>query len=211
MSAMICRSGLIESHPDDERMISLNARMHSWLAEVEAEPELEPWERAALSQPLGTLTIETRSAGSWRSEGLAVLGWALGRWDLPPHDQCVAWERLLDAFAFLQPAAVTLPGAASLRSTGEIDAAAHRAFTLHWRLRHFSLAPCHMNFLEEAGQENLEGVPLSEADLSIDGVPIARAATDTVQRALAIAAERHRAFNWLRGYNPIYSETDIST
>ena len=68
-----------------------------------------------------------------------------------------------------------------------------------------------MNFIEQAGRENLEGIPLSESDLSIDGVPIARAAAKTVQRALAIAEERHRAFNWLRGYNPIYSETDTST
>lgn len=61
------------------------------------------------------------------------------------------------------------------------------------------------------GPLNIEGIALAESDLSVGGVPIARAAADAIRTASSIAIERHKAFNWLLGYDEIYSEVDTST
>lgn len=213
LSAVACRS-FIDEHPADEQCRSLYVRILPWLTEVGAETELEPWELSALSQPLGQLETQIRVNGSWASEGLAVLGWALQRYGLPAHDECVDPQALTKALEFLQPSAAVL--GASLRSADEIKRGADRAFALHWRVRQCSLSRDHMDFAEFArtawfGPLNIEGVALAESDLSIGGVPIARAAGDMLRTASSIAVERHKAFNWLLGYDEIYSEVDTST
>lgn len=215
LSAVVCRS-FIDEHHQDETCRSLHGQMRSWLSEVGADPELEPWESAALSQPLGQLDMQTRVDGSWASEGLAIIGWALRRYDLPPHDVCVDPRALTNAFDFLQPDAAAFVGVASLRSIEEIQTGAARAFAVHWRLRQFSLSREHMDFVAFArtawfGPLNIEGIALAESDLSVGGVPIARAAADAIRTASSIAIERHKAFNWLLGYDEIYSEVDTST
>jgi hypothetical protein len=214
LSAVVCRS-FIDEHPADEQCLALNGRILPWLAEVGAESELEPWESSALSQPLGQLDNQARVNGSWASEGLAVLGWALRRYNLPPHDTCVDPQALTTTLGFLQPAA-SLVGTASIRPVEEIQSGADRAFAVHWRLRQFSLSRAHMDFADFArtawfGPLNIEGVALAESDLSIGGAPIARAAADALRTASSIAVERHKAFNWLLGYDEVYSEVDTST
>lgn len=215
LSAVTCRS-FIEEHPTDEQCCSLHARILPWLTEVGAESELEPWEWAALSRPLGQLETQSRVNGSWTSEGLAVLGWALQRYDLPAHDECVDPQALTNALEFLQPTAAIAIRSTPLRSAAEIQSGADRALALHWRLRQFTLCRDRMdfaNFVRTAwfGPLNIEGAALTESDLSIGGVPISRAAVDMVQTASSIAVERHKAFNWLLGYDEIYSEVDTST
>jgi hypothetical protein len=215
LSAVVCRS-FIDEDPRDEQCRSLHARMPPWLADVGAASELEPWESSALSQPLGRLETQTRVNGSWASEGLAVLGWVLQRYDLPSHDSCVDPQALTMALEFLEPRAAVLLSSVTLRSADEIQTGADRAFAVHWRLRQFSLSRQRMDFAEFArtawfGPLNIQGVALAESDLSICGVPITRAAADKMRTASSIAVERHKAFNWLLGYDDIYSEVDTST
>ena len=200
----------------DDQCRTLNARINPGLAEVRAESELELWEAAALAEPLGHLPIQTRVNSSWASEGLAVLGWAIERFDLPAHDCCVDPKAVTNAVEFLQSAAATLAHRVTLRSCNEIQTGADRAFAVHWRLRQLSLTRAHMDFAEFArnawfGPLNIEGVTLADSDLSIGGVPIARAGPAAVQTAASIAVERHRAFNWLLGNSETYSEVDTST
>lgn len=61
------------------------------------------------------------------------------------------------------------------------------------------------------GPLNIDGIALANSDLSIGGVSIAQAPEDQIRMATSTAMERHRAFNWLLGYDAIYSEVDIST
>lgn len=215
LSAVVCRS-FIDPSAGEEQFEALNARITPWLAQSGAASELEPWEARALALPLGSLDTRTRIDGTWASEGLAVLAWALTRHDLPPHDVSVDPQSLTDALGFLQtpdPATATPP---MLRPAADIEAAGERAFILHWRLRDFSLAPRHMDFADFAatawfGPFDIAGIPLADGDLAIGGTPIAHADPDRLRQAFSIAQERHKAFNWLRGYHDLYSEVDTST
>lgn len=215
LSSVICRS-FIDEPSGVNPYEALNSRIRPWLAAVGAESELESWESAALLQPLGHLTAQTRLNGSWISEGLAVIAWALQRYELPAHDTCVDPQAVTNALGFLQPNALALFSDTSLRSAAEIQLYAQRAFVTHWRLRQFSLTPAHMDFADFArtawfGPFDIEGVALADGDLSIGGAPIAKAPGDALQIASSIALERHRAFNWLIGYDEVYSEVDTST
>jgi hypothetical protein len=215
LSAVVCRS-FIDDHPTRENFQRMNRGFLTWLKEIGAHSELESWELAALSLPLGELDPQTQLNGAWACEGLAALAWAVGLLELPAHDACVVPVDVTSLFALLDPAAAQLPVRLSLRPAGEIEAGAAKAFALHWRLRNFSLNHEPMDFAEFArtawfGPLNIEGVALAESDLSIGGVPIFRAEADALQRAMSIAMERHKAFNWLRGCDEIYSETDTST
>lgn len=215
LSAIVCRSFIDES-PDDEFCRALHAQMPPWLSQVDAASELEGWEATALSQPLGGLESQTRVDGTWLSEGLAVLAWSLRRFELPPHDRSVDPRALTNAMEFLQPEAAILLTTLSLRSSTEIETGARQSFAIHWRLRQFSLHPERMNFADFArtawfGPLNIEGVPFASSDLSIGGVPISEADPSMWRLTLSIARERHRAFNWLLGYESEYSEVAANT
>jgi hypothetical protein len=211
----VCRS-FVDADTADEQLCSLNARILPWLTKTGATSELEPWEAAALAQPMGRLDKQTRINGAWLSEGLVVLAWALGRHELPSHDTCVDPKEVTNALEFLQPTAATLLSRVSLRSEDEIQCGADRAFAVHWRLVEFSVSHKHMNFTSFAktawfGPLDTAGVTLVESDLAIDGVPLARASADAVRKASGIALERHRAFNWLHGYGEVYSRVETNT
>ena len=215
LGAIVCRS-FIDQHPENEESTALNDRIRPWLVETGAESELEPWEAAALSQPFGKLDNQTRLNGTWLSEGVAALAWALCRYDLPAHDVSVDPQAVTNAVNFLQPDAAALLRNPSLRPATEIALGAERAFAVHWRLRQFSLTPEHMDFVDFArtawfGPLNIEGVLLAESDLSVEGVPISSAPVDALRTISSIALERHKAFNWLLGYDEVYSEVDTST
>lgn len=215
ISAVVCRS-LIDEHSTVEQCQSINGRIRPWLAAVGAEAELEAWEADALAEPLGSLSIRMRANGSWMSEGLVVLAWALGRYELPAHDDCVDPQAVTNALGFLHPDAASHCQELQLRPPTEIQSFANRAFALHWRLRQFSLQPEHLDFAKFAqtawfGPLNIEGVALVNKDLSIHGKSINQAPQDAIRAATSIAMERHRAFNWLLGYGTIYSEIDTST
>jgi hypothetical protein len=53
----------------------------------ELRDEVEADALALHETPLGELADEARLAGGWRVEGVAVLAWALSRFDLPGHDE----------------------------------------------------------------------------------------------------------------------------
>jgi hypothetical protein len=215
LSAVVCRS-FIDEGPDDPTCRSVYARIDPWLETVRARPELESWEATALVTPLGQLDMTARIKGTWLSEGLAVLAWALGRYDLPPYDVAVDPKAVTDELEFLQTSAASLAKTLALRSAEELSFGAERAFALHWRLRNFGLNGQAMNFEDFArtawfGPLRIDGVALANNDLSIKGVPIVDTPSDQIQLATGIAMERHRAFNWLLGYDEIYSEVDTST
>jgi len=91
-----------------------------------------------------------------------------------------------------------------------------RYFAAHWRLRQFSLDHKSINFSRFAarawfGPLRVSNLQLAEGDLSIGGQPISQATPDELRICASTVQERHQAANWVRGYDPEYSEVDTST
>lgn len=213
--AAVCCRGMLELDPDpgsDEFWEQVSAWWKSLPTGVKAE--CEPEERELLDAPFRSAPEQSLVSASWRAEALAVLAWALGRSELPPHDQQVSASEIAGSIGFLK----SWPDApvASLRPVEELDAYREVAFAVHWRLRQFSLKPKPMDFSTFAktawfGPLSLEGVALLEGDLAIDGSPIGVAEASAVRLVTSIAQERHLAANWLHDASQPFSETDTST
>ena len=187
------------------------------VAELGLGPELEPEERDVLATPVGELSDKRTIELSWRSEGLAVLAWALGLRELPSHDQLAAtWELIQQDLRLLSPKPTPVLVEPRLRAPEELKRMERRLLAVHWRLREYLIRPGTMNLREFArtawfGPLELEGIPLAEDDLAVEGMPLARAAKQRVWECQSIALERHQAINWLLGQHRRYSRVDTST
>ncbi len=178
----------------------------------EPGPELLRW----LEAPRGTLTQRQVVEGSWRTEGLAVLAWALGLAELPPHDESAEAAALMEKVGLLAEGTPGVLGAPTLRPVEELNRMERRLFVLHWRLRDFGLKPRAMDFGEFArtawfGPFDISGIALAQKDLALDGLPISKAPPEKVGECQSIAMERHQAINWLLGRHVVYSLVDTPT
>src|SRR5205085_8399205 len=121
LSALACR-GFIDhgaGNPDAE---SLRERILGWISALRVWSEVEACEAPVLRAPLGTLNRKDVLRYSWCVEGVAVLAWALGRFDLPAHDELVDQYAVTDALWFLSEDARDILNEATLRSHTELDA-----------------------------------------------------------------------------------------
>jgi hypothetical protein len=210
--------GLIEhdrekiNQPDE-----LRKQMLKWIEETGVSNEVEPEEWKALQRPVGSLDSQAAINAVWRLEGLGVVLWALGRYELPPYDQLVTPRDLFEA-AHLGDAGAArdLVCAAKLRSPEELATFQKHALMVHWRLRDYSLRPTAMDFVAFSkkswiGEFDLSGFHIVNNDMALDGKAIAEADDDVLGSCQSSAMERHKAINWLFGYSKVYSETDTST
>jgi hypothetical protein len=192
-------------------------RLLGWVGELALETELESEELNLLRQPVGTLTRQATVDAGWRLEGLGVLSWALGGFELPAYDALVDVATLLPAVGFLElNKSTALLASPSLRSREELGKLQKQCFALHWRLRNFSLDKKPLNFRTFArecwfGPLDVSWARFSADDLALGDVPIGKAPPEEFQKALSSANERHLAINWLADGGEIYSETDTST
>jgi hypothetical protein len=191
----------------------------AWLERVSVAAELEPQERDLLNQRFGRVNEKDVSDACWRGEGLAVLAWALHRFELPAYDQSVfppdpAQERV--GFGNAEVAAELL-ASATLRPACEIDRFASHATVVGWRVRQFALAPVPMDFVtylraHSFFQETwLENVRMVDGDLAIGAQSIADASATEVQSCQGITYQRQVAAYWLQGDHPLYSKVDAAT
>ncbi|MBX3469870.1 MAG: DUF4272 domain-containing protein [Planctomycetes bacterium] len=215
LCAVVWRASL-EQEKGRRRAARLHAHLLAWLERRALGDELEDSERALIAAPLGSLTRQRAIDASWRSEGLAVLGWALGACPLPPHDEQADPHGATDALGFLDDGPARALAAPVLRPAAELEAAARRLLAVHWRLREFSQRPRALDLRAAAvaaglAPEDLEGLPLLGGDLALRGAPIARAEPEVVGECASIAVERLRASQWLVGVEERYSEVDTST
>ncbi|MEZ4222607.1 MAG: DUF4272 domain-containing protein [Polyangiaceae bacterium] len=213
LSAVSCR-GILELDPDRERAERFWDRVMKWWQALDLEADLEPEEAALLASRFGTARQQDAVDESWRSEALGVIAWALGQADVISHDRQVDPSAVANSLGFLEDH--TVLESPRLRSPDELNAYLDVAFTVHWRLREFSLNPGAMDFAEFCrtawfGPLSLKGVRLLEGDLALGDLPISRAPTELVQTAMSIAQERHQAANWLVDASQPLSETDTST
>lgn len=155
--------------------------------------EIEPDERALLATPLGGLADRQRSDAGRRTEGLAVLAWALGRYELPAYDVQANGPDGADSVGLREEREQTALHAPHLRAKEELSALADQRFSLHWRLRQFSLDRAALDFPAVARKSwfplPLEGLRLSEGDLEVPGVPLFRAPESPWREAMSIARE----------------------
>jgi hypothetical protein len=217
LAAVTARALLEQQDPSDPRSEANRQRFLSWVAALNLEDELEPDEWEVLQRPVGRLDRQAAINSTWRLEGLGVLAWALGRFELPPYDELVDPRKLLGALPVLyREAARELLRRPRLRPAQELAALRKQMLGLHWRLRDFTLRPQPMDFRAFArdcwfGPLDISPFRLIGGDLALGDHAISNAPEDVFRSALSAAMERHQAINWLTGGGAVYSETDTST
>lgn len=215
LSAVACR-GSIEKDANDPGAEDLRKKVLAWIDRLGVGPELEAEELRLLETPLGRLEEKKVIDASWRSEGMVVLAWVLGRAELPPYDvQCVPSD-VANLLGFLEEREATPLDRPEVRPQDEIEHWADTYLTLHWRLRQFSLEARTIDFAGyvescEWGPLITDELGMVDGDLSLGGARVDLAAESDFRSALSIARERHQAFNWLLGYDPVYSEVSTDT
>jgi hypothetical protein len=218
LAAVAGRALLEQEDPSDAGVEETRQRINAWVDAVGIRDELEPDEEKLLRQGLGAPEQQAAIDGCWRLEGLAVLAWALGQFELPRHDETIDPPALLRAVHVLDAAAAKgMIAGATLRPFDQLKAMADKLLAIHWRLRQFRV---------DGGQPiedwpskatnawfplNLDDVPLKGGDLALGETAIANADAELFNLASSIAQERHQAINWLAGDSEIYSETDTPT
>ena len=154
----------------------------------------------------------------WRPQGLAVLAWDLGRFELPGYDEVVLPGPAQESVGFGRAEiAREILDAASMRPLSEIDSYATQATLVAWRIKTFRLAPLPWDmagYLRSQASFNdswLDGLRMVKGDLAIGGQAIADASLENVERCERSAVQRHIAAYWLQGDHHVYSQVDPST
>jgi hypothetical protein len=103
-----------------------------------------------------------------------------------------------------------------LRDIAEIEKWADMYLTLHWRLRLLESDPGPKDFVSCVARCNwgplrLDELELVDNDIAIDGVRIDKLDYNKYRQTLSIVQERHQAFNWLLGLDPVYSAVTTDT
>ena len=216
--AALCGRALLEQEdPADPGVDETRQRILEWVDAIGIRDELEPQEWKVLQRPLGRVEPQDAMNATWRLEGLAVLAWALNRFELPPLDQLVDPGKLLPSVGILNAdRAAALIAEPPLRSIDELKTLRNRLFAIHWRLVNLRLKPEPMNFADFArtawfGPLDITGARLINGDLALGDHAIADAPFDLLGAVQSSAMERHLAINWLCGGSVVYSETDVST
>ena len=192
-------------------------RLLNWVGELGLEKELEPNETALLHRPVGTLDEQDFVNAAWNLEGLAVLAWALRRFDLPPYDELVDPDALLKSMGFLDlNRSMEILHTDAIRPRSELRTLQNQIFALHWRVRDYRLRPNPLDFAKFAreawfGPLDISLARLEDGDLAIQDDTISHATDEAFATVSSTLSERHKAINWLVNGGDIYSETDTST
>ncbi len=217
LTAVSYRGMLERDDPKDPETHEAFQDLTQWLDAIDLWSEFEPEERSVVMAPIGKLPAQTMLDAIWRLEGLAVLAWALGVFNLPPHDELVAiWDLWNSLHIFEAEDALNLIRNPQLKPAHEIKALRQRLFALHWRLRNYRIHPGVMDFAEFArtawfGPLRIEGIPLVKGDLALKGKRLDKANPDDFDAASSTATERHQAANWLLDGPVRYSEASTHT
>jgi tetratricopeptide (TPR) repeat protein len=143
LSAIVCRALLEQEHADGiHEHADGRTALLSWIEALGLRSELEPAEFDFLATPIGRASRRQTIDGEWRKEGLSVLAWALGRFQLSPYDQPTDPDAVLQSLEFLSiNDAQALRESATLRPSEEIRRFASHITIVHWRIRTFQMDP----------------------------------------------------------------------
>jgi hypothetical protein len=215
----------LEQSPGNAEFKRLHARLPEWIESLGLAAELEPQEAALLGAPLGRGDPRVVTNSGWRTEGLAVLGWAMSRFELPTYDFQADPRAATASVGFTEEklAAMDIAEARELlRSATVASPPVIGVFSSHitvvgWRLRQFRLAPGRMDYVgllrsyPKFKEHWLENARFIDGDLAIGDQAIADAPAEYVSTCEGSADERRIAAYWLQGDDPIYSRVDPST
>lgn len=215
LASCACRGSLEEApqHPIARRTWT---DLQDWVDAIGIRGEFESYELEVITLPLGELSERQRIDVSWRSEGMAVLGWALQRCELPPYDVQVDGPAVGDALGFLMQDANGLLAKPMLRPAVELEQLADSLLTVHWRLRQQSLSTEPIDLVAFArscrwANMRLEDLRLLDGDLSVRGIVVTQADEQLRSECSSIARERQQAANWLVGTESTYSDVTCDT
>ncbi len=216
LAAVTGRALLEQDDPAQEWVPLFYQGTLAWVEGLGIGNELEPDEWEVLQRPPGRLDLRAQTNATWRLEGLVVLAWALQRFELPPYDRLVHPQALIRSLSVpdIEPARELLADP-TLRTAEELKTLRHQLFSLHWRLRNYSLEPKAMDFETFArecwfGPLDIRPYKLIGGDLALGDYAIHDAPDDLFRTALSATMERHQAINWLTT-GGLYSATDTST
>lgn len=185
----------------------------AWMDALDLASEREALETELLEQPFGLLASRHVDGLSWLTEGLVVLAWALGRAELPRHDERASFRVLASALGLQRDEASSLLASSDVRSEAELQRFLGRAYAVSWRLFQFygDRKPLDLARLgrEERfwfGRLGLDDVPLADGDLVIDGAPLHIASREALHRLENIALQRLRAATWVCGVHSVFSQ-----
>lgn len=218
LAAITLRGSVELAEIESQRAAEIVKDIPVGLASVGILDELERQEEALLRTPIGQVTREELESASWRIEGVGVLAWSLGCFQVPPYDELVATEEALDSVGWgIMERATAFLESPKFRPWREIDDFASHVTVVNWRVREFGLRPGHMNFAEYLRDHPnfqprwLRGLEIVDGDLAIGGRAISDADPDLVCICGEIMCERSIAAFWLQGDSPVYSEVSPST
>jgi len=202
--AVVARAYLEEASADAHTE-QLRKEIRGFVRELDCEDALREGERKLLDRPVGRLSQREQVDASWLCEGLAVLGWTLGRFELPLPDDHVDPKQVVDSLGFMRDeAAGSLRTVPTVRPPHELGLAQARLTLVRDRLRAFATEPGRVDLEAlargaELGELVLAGVPLAEGDLRIDGRPLNECPEERWREVLDAAEERCRAIAWICG------------
>lgn len=189
--------------------------LHDWLEALDIDDEIEPDEREIIYTPAGKLSQQDTINSVWVLEGLVVLAWALKLAELPPYDELVDADSLMHGLYFLDVAgSKKILADAALRSNDDLEAYENEIFALDWRMVDYRVRPeaCdYANVNIGYGKFDLSWADLVDGDLGLQGVAIMDADPNLVQVVSSASMERHKASNWLRGFETLYSQVGTDT
>jgi len=216
LAAVVCR-GSIDDHSDQSEAEALRTRVLEWLTKLALWDEVEPSEEKILHTPIGQLEQKDVNRAIWYVEGLAVLAWALHKYEFPRHDQLVIPHEVAEAVYFLCEDAEELIRTARLRSRIKLNACWELLYAIHTRLRYFLRNGRSKDFTTWVEKIWIDALGIEAShlivdnDLAIDNKPISEVDYDRVRECDSITYERHRAIIWLVEHYPSYSQTPVDT
>jgi len=201
LAAVACR-GSIDGNPASS---TLAQSVQDWVFTSGLSEELSGWERRLLETPFGNLVAGDRINASWLSEALTILAWSLNKVELPSFEEQCDPSATAGRLGFLNPLNATCLNRPVLRPLDVLRDYNRFVYNLHWRIRDFSLFQRPYDFeslARKAWGEPIQryGLTLVENDIAVGGVPIFRAEKSALANVTSITQERHRASNWLIGY-----------
>lgn len=186
-------------------------RLEGWMKGEGLDAALVPEERALLEgRPWGDWTREEASAAAWRIEGLAVLYWALGRFDLDEPGITPVDAEQVQATTSLLPLARELVRGAALRPHAERDRLRRTTGVWRWRARTELLhrrgkggsgGAAYADLVARAADRAAAAglMPVGEADFLVGQKPFGDVSETELRTFASVALERGRAADWLCG------------
>jgi hypothetical protein len=204
----------IQQDPDvRDQWKRVNDQIKTWCNDEGITPHQSKAEQKLLSKRFGGWTESEVVESIWRTEALAALLWALGKFkEMPVYTQAVDSSSVWKLIPIMEPTKPFLKSI-KLRSRKVIEAECGAAEFWHWRartemLRRSEFTPpegdtfeaCIKRAAESAVKQGIVSKMVA-GDVPARGKSYGKLTQEQSANAHSVAVERHFALNWLCGYS----------